>query len=263
MHQEPRIVSLVPSLTELLCDLGLAPNLVGRTGFCIHPASLVKGIAKVGGTKSVNVKKIQQLKPSHLVVNIDENERPTVDALRPYVGEVVVTHPVFVKDNRTLIQQMGEVFNKQQHAQTLIAQFDQAAGELTSSAADWPIIKALYLIWKDPWMIATPNTFIGAMLGQAHINLWGPPATLDDEQKSVDARRYPAVTLESVAWDEVDCVLVSTEPYRFTRRDAQQITQHTGKPCYLIDGEMTSWFGTRVIAGMRYLKQFRQVMVPS
>ena len=77
----PRIVSLVPSITELLCDLGLAPQLVGRTGFCIHPAATVRAIAKVGGTKDVNLDKIRALAPTHLIVNVDENQKPTVDAL--------------------------------------------------------------------------------------------------------------------------------------------------------------------------------------
>ena len=91
--ETPRIVSLVPSLTELLCELGLADALVGRTGFCIHPADTVRGIAKVGGTKDVNIEKIRRLAPTHLVVNIDENEKPTVDALAAFVPVVIVIAP--------------------------------------------------------------------------------------------------------------------------------------------------------------------------
>jgi ABC-type Fe3+-hydroxamate transport system substrate-binding protein len=95
----PRIVSLVPSITELLCDLGLAPFLAGRTGFCIHPAETVRAIPKVGGTKDVNIDKIRRLAPTHLVVNIDENEKPTVDELAQFVPHVVVTHPLVSRDN--------------------------------------------------------------------------------------------------------------------------------------------------------------------
>src|SRR5437868_7129461 len=87
----PRIVSLVPSITELLCDLGLAQWLVGRTGFCVHPAQTVRSIAKVGGTKSVNIEKIRALAPTHLIVNIDENEKPTVELLAQCIPHVVVT----------------------------------------------------------------------------------------------------------------------------------------------------------------------------
>src|SRR4051812_41206799 len=89
-----RIVSLVPSITELLCELGLAPQLLGRTGFCVHPAEVVRGIAKVGGTKDVNIEKIRKLAPTHVVVNIDENTKPTVDALAGFVPHIVVTHPI-------------------------------------------------------------------------------------------------------------------------------------------------------------------------
>ena len=94
-----RIVSLVPSITELLCDLGLAAQVVGRTGFCIHPADIVAAIPKVGGTKDVNIEKIRKLAPTHLVVNIDENEKPTVEALAEFVPHIVVTHPLAPRDN--------------------------------------------------------------------------------------------------------------------------------------------------------------------
>src|SRR5690606_20279262 len=97
-----RIVSLVPSITELLCDLGLGPQLVGRTGFCIHPRDIVEHIPKVGGTKDVNIEKIRKLAPTHLVVNIDENEKPTVEELAQFVPNIVVTHPLVPRDNLAL-----------------------------------------------------------------------------------------------------------------------------------------------------------------
>ena len=89
----PRIASLVPSITELLVDLGLAPWIVARTGFCIHPREVVRTIPKVGGTKYVQLEKLERLAPTHVVVNVDENTRETVEALRRFVPEVVVTHP--------------------------------------------------------------------------------------------------------------------------------------------------------------------------
>ena len=105
-----RIVSLVPSITELLCDLGLAPQLVGRTGFCVHPAAVVAAIPKVGGTKDVNIEKIRKLAPTHLVVNIDENEKPTVELLAEFVPHVVITHPLAPRDNLALARLMGGIF---------------------------------------------------------------------------------------------------------------------------------------------------------
>src|SRR4051794_9736021 len=95
----PRIVSLVPSITELLCDLGLQGWLVGRTGFCIHPEAMVRAIPKVGGTKDVNIEKMRALSPTHLIVNIDENEKPTVELLAQFIPHIVVTHPQVPRDN--------------------------------------------------------------------------------------------------------------------------------------------------------------------
>src|SRR3954462_4789951 len=99
---EGRIVSLVPSITELLVDLGLGESLVGRTGFCIHPREIVRRIPKVGGTKDVNLERVRALSPTHAVVNIDENEKPTVDELAKFVPNIVVTHPLAPADNPAL-----------------------------------------------------------------------------------------------------------------------------------------------------------------
>ena len=120
-----RIVSLVPSITELLCDLGLAAQLVGRTGFCIHPAALVAPIPKVGGTKDVNIDKIRALAPTHLVVNIDENEKPTVAALAEFIPHVVVTHPLGPRDNLELARLLGGVFCADDAAAAWCARFEQ------------------------------------------------------------------------------------------------------------------------------------------
>ena len=112
-HAGPiRIVSLVPSLTELLCDLGLAPQLVGRTGFCIHPRETVRAIPKVGGTKSVNLARLRELAPTHVIVNIDENEKPTVEEIARFVPHVVVTHPLHPRDNLALYRLLGGIFHR-------------------------------------------------------------------------------------------------------------------------------------------------------
>ena len=119
--QECRIVSLVPSVTELICALGLAPALVGRTGFCIHPRLTLEPIPKIGGTKDVNIDKIRQLAPTHLLVNIDENEKPTVDTLSRFVPNVIVTHPVAPEDNLSLYRLLGGIFGKEREAESLCA----------------------------------------------------------------------------------------------------------------------------------------------
>jgi ABC-type Fe3+-hydroxamate transport system substrate-binding protein len=114
-----RIVSLVPSITELVCELGLADQLVGRTGFCIHPKAPLKKVPKVGGTKSVNLEKIRALEPTHVIVNIDENRKETADALAAYVPNVIVTHPLAPLDNLALYRQIGKEFGKTREAEAL------------------------------------------------------------------------------------------------------------------------------------------------
>ena len=100
--RDARIVSLVPSLTELVCDLGLADRLVGRTGFCIHPWETVRRIPKVGGTKDVDLAKLRVLEPTHVLLNVDENRRETAEALSEFVEHVIVTHPLRPRDNLAL-----------------------------------------------------------------------------------------------------------------------------------------------------------------
>ena len=117
-----RIVSLVPSLTELLCDLGLAPHLVGRTGFCVHPRATVRAIPKVGGTKSVNLARLRELAPTHVIVNIDENEKPTVEEIARFVPHVVVTHPLHPRDNLALYGLLGGIFRRDAAAGALARQ---------------------------------------------------------------------------------------------------------------------------------------------
>ena len=127
-----RIVCLVPSITELLCDLGLADNLVGRTGFCVHPKEAVRHIAKVGGTKTVDLAKVRSLVPSHVIVNIDENEKPAADALATFVPHVVVTHPLAPLDNLALYRLIGGLFGRAGEAESLCSAFHTAYDTLTA-----------------------------------------------------------------------------------------------------------------------------------
>jgi len=135
---DPRIVSLVPSVTELLCDLGLEGKVVGRTGFCVHPASIVSGIAKVGGTKDVNIEKIRKLAPTHVIVNIDENEKPTVDLLAQFVPHIVVTHPLRPADNPGLFRLLGGIFDANERAERLCKDFERAYQAVVSMPAKSP-----------------------------------------------------------------------------------------------------------------------------
>jgi len=257
-----RIVSLVPSLTELLCDLDLGDQIVGRTGFCIHPKEIVRQIPKVGGTKDVDVAAVKALKPTHLVVNIDENRKEVVDALQPYVGEVIVTHPLGPLDNLDLYQRFGKLFGREALAQALCDQFRAALPDSLAlnqthdgqtgddESGDGPPSgdrqRVLYLIWRDPWMTISRDTYIARTLQAFGWQTWA----------SAQPQRYPTLELEECR-GAIDRVLLSSEPYPFRDKHIGEIhAALPGIPVQLIDGEMVSWYGSRAIAGLHYLKDF-------
>jgi ABC-type Fe3+-hydroxamate transport system substrate-binding protein len=238
-----RIVSLVPSITELLCDLGLAAQMVGRTGFCIHPHEVVQGIPKVGGTKDVNIEKIRKLAPTHLVVNIDENEKPTVDLLAAFIPHIVVTHPLRPRDNLALARLMGGVFCRERQAAEWCAAFE-AEYALLQAAPKGQSQTMLYCIWQDPWMSISADTYIARMLEEIG---WRVPDLGDV--------RYPEFRWSAELIAGVDGVLLSSEPYRFTEAHADALEKQIGKPVLLVDGEMMSWYGSRSLQGLKYLRE--------
>jgi ABC-type Fe3+-hydroxamate transport system substrate-binding protein len=246
---DARIVCLVPSITELLCDLGLAGQLVGRTGFCIHPHDVVATIPKVGGTKDVNIEKIRRLAPTHVVVNIDENEKPTVDKLAEFVPHVVVTHPLAPRDNLVLARLMGGIFGAQDAAERWCAAFEEEYTALKSSPPG-PPRTVLYCIWQDPWMTVSNGTYIASMLAELG---WELPLL-------PDTARYPRFSWSDALVGQLDAVLLSTEPYRFTEAHADALEKQIGIPVLLVDGEMMSWYGSRALAGLRYLRRLRAML---
>lgn len=244
-----RIVCLVPSITELLCALGLAQLLVGRTGFCIHPAEVVADIPKVGGTKDVNIEKIRRLAPTHVIVNIDENEKPTADALAAFVPHIVVTHPLAPRDNLALARLMGGIFGAQEAAERWCAAFEAEYAALKAMPPG-PPRTVLYCIWQDPWMSISSDTYIARMLAELG---WMVPALPDDA-------RYPRFAWSSELVHQLDAVLLSTEPYRFTDAHADALEKQLGIPVFLVDGEMMSWYGSRALDGLRYLRRLRAML---
>jgi ABC-type Fe3+-hydroxamate transport system substrate-binding protein len=243
-----RIASLVPSLTELLFALGLGERVVARTGFCVHPRDRVRSVPKVGGTKDVDVAALAALAPTHLIVNVDENRRAVVDAARAFVPHVVVTHPCAPDDNERLYALMGALFDREHEARSLAEAFGAARRELVDSTRALPRERVLYLIWKKPWMCVSRDTYIGATLGLAG---W--------DTVPVDARaRYPEIGDDDAAWRDAQRVLLSSEPYAFRSSDAQALAARHDRPVELIDAEMTSWYGSRAIEGLRYLGALRR-----
>jgi ABC-type Fe3+-hydroxamate transport system substrate-binding protein len=235
-----RIVSLVPSITDLLCDLDLSEQVVGRTGFCIHPWEIVREIPKVGGTKDLKFDRIRELEPTHVVVNIDENKKEDAEALAEFIPNVVVTHPLAPSDNLDLYRQMGREFDREAQAEALCEKFEAALARVD----DRPEQRVLYLIWRDPWMTISPETYISRTLGL--FNWKTVPASTDE--------RYPQVDLGAV---EVDRVLLSSEPFHFKEHHVAEVEALVpGAKVSLIDGEMTSWYGSRAIAGIDYLAEY-------
>jgi ABC-type Fe3+-hydroxamate transport system substrate-binding protein len=256
----PRIVSLVPSVTELLVDLGLGPYLVGRTGFCIHPADVVQGIAKVGGTKDVNLAKIKKLAPTHVIVNVDENTLPTVHSLREFVPQVIVTHPQTPLDNIALIDQLLSQFAINSIAACAM---NTPAVELKRQInLGWSKLQAiqkqeervLYLIWRDPWMTVARDTYISRMLALIGWQTWP-----DAQGGETGAARYPVLRGDEFWLADVQRVLLSSEPYRFDASHLQEVKAWLPQATVqFVDGEMLSWYGSRAVKGLAYLAELAQ-----
>lgn len=250
-----RLASLVPSLTELVVELGLLDVLVARTGFCIHPGELLRNVPKVGGTKDVNLAKLRRLVPTHVLVNVDENRRDAVDAMRawPNPPQIVITHPNAPQDNLPLVAQMLALFSAHagvaERAAALTAALQR---ELDLTQPDGrPPQRVLYLIWRAPWMTVARDTYLSCMLARIG---W---ATLPDVHGgTTGAARYPALQGNEPWLAEVQQVLLSSEPYRFSAEhiaEAQRLCPNA--QVRLVDGEMLSWYGPRAVPGLRYLRQ--------
>lgn len=256
MAADVRIASLVPSLTELVVALGLADRLVARTGFCVHPAGVVKGIAKVGGTKDVNLAKLRRLAPTHVLVNVDENRLDTVQAIEAWPpGErprIVVTHPKGPQDNLALIDQLAGEFGAAAGVAERAAGLREALERelaLTQPQQHTPQ-RVLYLIWREPWMTVARDTYIARMLARV---AWHTLPAVEGGHHG--AARYPVVRGDEAWLADVQQVLLSSEPYAFgPQHVAEAGALCPGAAVRIVDGELISWYGPRAVAGLRYLR---------
>ena len=240
-----RIVSLVPSQTELLCDLGLEPNIVGITKFCVHPFQLKSTKTIVGGTKKVHYEKIRLLNPDIIVCNKEENTLEMVIKLRE-ICPVWVTNIISIEDNFKMIADFGKLFNKRTEAQKWNDKLAFALADFCQFVADKPIRKAAYFIWKNPYMAAGSDNYINEMLKLNHFeNIY--------ENKS----RYPEVEIKKIRLEgDPDLVFLSSEPYPFKEEDAFEIGRftHHAKTVF-VDGEMFSWYGSRMLKTLDYFRR--------
>ena len=250
-----RIVSLVPSITELLFSLGLGAQVVGRTGFCIHPRNAVRSVPKVGGTKDIKLDALRALNPTHVIVNVDENDLSTFEKIKEFAPHVVVTHPNAPEDNIALYQLLGEIFDVHVRAEQLAAQLQHELDACRATA--WPTETVLYLIWKHPWMAVASDTYIARTLACVGWCVPIPPGGWSG------AARYPVIADVGAAARSVDRVLLSSEPFMFRQSHVVELRGQLSVPTTLIDGEMTSWYGSRAIRGLAYLHNFRAAHLAS
>jgi len=243
-----RIISLVPSQTELLFDLGLDEEVVGLTKFCVHPKEKWRSKPRVGGTKKVDFAKIAALQPDLLIGNKEENDRTQIEELRKHYP-VWMSDVVTVEDALDMIKSLGEITGKSHRSTQLVAQISTA---FQSATANPPSpIRVAYLIWYRPWMAVGSDTFIDSMLAQAGF-------TNVFHQKT----RYPEITLEELAAAAPEVVMLSSEPFPFKQRHIAEIEQL----CPLavvkqVDGELFSWYGSRMLQAAPYFASLRNEII--
>ena len=245
-----RIACLVPSITETLFAMGLGGQVVARTGFCIHPEPAVRDVPKVGGTKDVNIARLIDTEPTHVIVNIDENRKADVDHMRKVIPNIVVTHPMVPDDNIALFRLLGHIFSADEAANRLANELAAALAGARAVGAQLPPQTALYAIWKNPWMTISRDTYVSAML-----------ETVGWKTLPVQAeKRYPEVATDDTVWHLTERIFLSSEPYSFGEEHIDELrsTMRLTQPIELIDGEYVSWYGVRAIAGLIYLADLRR-----
>ena len=234
-----KVISLVPSITEALFDLGLTENeIVGRTKFCIHPSEKVKNIEIIGGTKNLNIEKIKSLKPDLILANKEENVKDQVEVLIKDF-KVIVYNTETIEDNYYLVKNLGLLFNKEERAQL----FNLKIYEVLSLAKINEKIKAAYLIWKNPYMTIGSDTFIHNILSE-----------IGFENIFKNQTRYPEIQVEDLA--EADVIMLSSEPFPFKEKHITELKEfYPDKKIIIVDGEAFSWYGTHIAKCEDYFKK--------
>ena len=244
-----RIVSLVPSQTELLADLGLDESVTGITKFCIHPDSWFRTKTRIGGTKNLNLERIRSLQPDLIIANKEENEKSQVE-------ELSKEYPVWtsdissLSDAREMILATGEMTGRSIQAQSLIEKIRIEFEGLKSFLENQKPVTAAYLIWNNPLMTVGGDTFISSMMHASGF-------------KNVfeDLKRYPEVNQTSIIDRKPEVVLLSSEPYPFKDKHLEEFSRNfEGSKVMLVDGEMFSWYGSRLQYAPAYFRKlFEQI----
>ncbi len=237
-----RIISIVPSQTELLFDLGLNEEVVGITKFCIHPVEKFANRTKVGGTKKLLIEKIRDLKPDLIIGNKEENTQNEVELL-------MQEFPVWMSNINNLeeasitIAQIGELVNREPEASYLNHLIDAGFRDLQTLALRKEIDQTVaYLIWKDPYMCAGKDTFIDDILMKIGL------------KNVIKQSRYPETTIPQLQTLNPKLIFLSSEPYPYKQNHIDEIQKELpSAKVMLVDGEMFSWYGSRLVKAVGHL----------
>jgi ABC-type Fe3+-hydroxamate transport system substrate-binding protein len=249
-----RIVSLVPSLTETLFELGLDSEIVGVTRFCTEPASRLVGRARIGGTKNPDREKIAQLGPELLLANTEENRREDIAWFRERFA-VLEYFPRTVEQAADMVRDLGRTVGRLEEGEALKLLANAEAVRVEAELFGERRLKVFYPIWKDPWMTINADTYVHDVLRVCGAdNVYGGAA-----------QRYPEIQLERLPEMAPDLVLLPSEPYAFSEQHRNRLVHHPavcGKPVLVVDGKAFSWHGSRTPRGLRavheILKKVRQ-----
>lgn len=242
--EELRIVSLVPSQTELLIDLGLEEQLIGITKFCIHPVDLRQKKEIVGGTKQLHKAKVADLKPNLILCNKEENTKEIVEDLQE-IAPVWVTDMFTLEDSLQTILDLGYFLGVSDKASNLVKEIQKQSLDFSAFMKDKPERKVLYFIWKDPYMAAGRNTFVNDLLQRNKMQNVLP-----------ENSRYPEVSPEKIT--KPDVLLLSSEPFPFAKKHQEEIERDWNLPTILVDGEYFSWYGSRLLCAFSYFKSLHK-----
>jgi len=243
-----RIVSLCPSLTELVYDLERGDELVGITSYCIHPADRVGAVEKVGGTKDPDIARIVELAPDIVLLNEEENRVEDATALVDAGLTCHTSMPRTVDATAAMVRSIATALDASKPGEAIAADIEQRRERIEHAARSLQPVRYAYLIWRKPWMAAGIDTYVHALLSTAGgINVFGE-----------DAGRYPEVELSKFADMKPGIVLLSSEPFPFEAKHIQELAEATGlspERFLLVDGELLSWHGSKTPAGLDYAEE--------
>lgn len=251
LNTPKRIVSLVPSLTELLFDLGLEEQIVGLTKFCIHPYHLKQTKTIVGGTKKIKLDVIKDLKPDIILCNKEENTEEIVNSCDK-ISIVHVSNIFTLDDVLELIEQYGLIFSCRTEALKISQKLKFKINDFKNFVNSYDSKTVAYFIWRNPWMAAGNNTFINHLL---ELNKF------DNIYKNKE--RYPEIQLKKIRLEgDPEIVFLSSEPYPFKEEHAFEVGRctHHAKTVF-VDGELFSWYGSRLLKSFDYFKKLHQRIV--